>query len=451
MFKPVIVIIIFFIQISSTQAQPPEGKVIDQVLGIVGNKIILKSDIENQFIQYKAQGLSDDGDIKCQILEEMLFQKLLVTQADLDSLEISDKELEGELDHRINTFITQIGSEEKLEQYYNKSIREIKADFKEIIKDQLLAQKMQQKLTKDVKLTPADVQKFYRSIPTDSLPQVNGFHEIYQIVKYPAFTDEEKQLIRERLEGFRTRVQAGEKFSTLAVLYSEDPGSAKSGGELGFVGRNDLVPEFAAVAFKMKNPGDVSRVVETEYGFHIIQLIERKGERINVRHILLSPKVSTDEAVKAANLMDSVYVLLTKDTLKFEDAVQKFSEDDRSKNASGLMVNQYTGNTKFEDDHIDPKTKFVIQNLKIGEISKPFETKDDRGKQVYKIVSVKSKVKTHAANLTDDYKEIQDMAVAMEKQKTVKNWINKKIESTYLKIDESYKNCTFEYGKWNKK
>ena len=256
MFKPVIVIIIFFIQISSTQAQPPEGKVIDQVLGIVGNKIILKSDIENQFIQYKAQGLSDDGDIKCQILEEMLFQKLLVTQADLDSLEISDKELEGELDHRINTFITQIGSEEKLEQYYNKSIREIKADFKEIIKDQLLAQKMQQKLTKDVKLTPADVQKFYRSIPTDSLPQVNGFHEIYQIVKYPAFTDEEKQLIRERLEGFRTRVQAGEKFSTLAVLYSEDPGSAKSGGELGFVGRNDLVPEFAAVAFKMKNPGD---------------------------------------------------------------------------------------------------------------------------------------------------------------------------------------------------
>lgn len=434
----------------AVKAQPQSGEIIDQVISVVGTNVILKSDIENQFMQYKAQGLGDDGDAKCQILEEMLFQKLLINQAELDSLQVPEKEIDAELDHRINTFISQIGSEEKLELYYNKKIREIKAEFKEIIKDQLLAQKMQQKLTKDIKLTPSDVQKFFRNIPVDSLPKVNSSTEIQQIVMYPKVSEVEKQEIHDKLEAMRKRVLAGEKFSTLAVLYSEDQGSARNGGELGFVGRTDLVPEFAGVAFKLKEPGDVSRVVETEYGYHIIQLIERKGEKINARHILLSPKVSPNESVRIAGRIDSLYNKLKADSILFDDAVAQFSEDEKSKNNNGLMYNPYTGSAKFEDEHLDPRTKFTIQDLKIDEVSKPFESKDEKGKQVYKIVRVKSKTKAHTANLKDDYKEIQEMAIAFEKQNTVKEWIKSKIENTFINIDKTYANCSFKYGKWVK-
>lgn len=442
--------IILFLITNQGMSQPKPQEVIDMVLGVVGNNIILKSDIENQFIQYKAQGLSESGDVKCQIFEDLLFQKLLINQADLDSLEVSEKELESELDHRISMFIAQIGSEEKLEQYYNKKIREIKAEFKDIIKDQLLAQKMQQKLTKDIKLTPSDVQKYFNSLPSDSLPQLGSSTEIQQIAKYPKISESEKQEIVDKLEAIRKRVLSGEKFSTLAVLYSEDPGSSKNGGELGFVGRTDLVPEFAGAAFKLKEPNEISRVVETEYGYHIIQLIERKGERINVRHILMSPKVSFAELQKVAGLMDSLYKVIQSDSLKMEDAVIDFSEDEKSKNNSGLMYNPYNGTTRFEDEQIDPRTKFTIQELKIDELSKPFETKDDKGRQVYKIVRVKTRIKSHIANLKDDYKEIQEMAMGAERQRLIREWITSKLTNTYIRIDDSYKNCTFSYGKWVK-
>lgn len=443
-------ILIFLLVSIKSSAQPKPGEIIDMVIGIVGNNTILKSDIENQYIQYKAQGLGENGDVKCQIFEDMLFQKLLITQADLDSIEIPDKELEAELDHRINMFISQIGSEEKLEQYYNKKIREIKAEFKDIIKDQLLAQKMQQKLTKDIKLTPSDIQKYFNSLSADSLPQLGSNTEIQQLVKYPKISEIEKQEILDKLEVLRKRVLAGEKFSTLAVLYSEDPGSAKSGGELGFVGRTDLVPEFAAAAFKLKEPNEISRVIETEYGYHVIQLIERKGERINVRHILMTPKVSFAESQKVAALMDSLFKIIKSDSLKMEDAVVTFSEDDKSKNNSGLMYNVANGTTKFEDEQIEPRTKLTIQDLKIDELSKPFETKDDKGRQVYKIVRVKSKVKAHTANLKDDYKEIQEMALGAERQRIIKEWITTKLNSTYIRIDDSFKNCKFNYGNWVK-
>ena len=438
---------------SGAYSQTPNdkaGEIIDQVLGVVGNNIILKSEIEDQYLQYKAQNLPEEGDVKCQLLEEMLFQKLLINQAELDSLQVSDKEIEGELENTINRFIAQIGSEERLEQLYNKKIREIKAEFKELIKDRLLAQKMQQKLTKDIKLTPADVQRFFKNIPKDSLPVVNTTTEIQQIARYPKISDEEKTLIREKLDEYRKRVMAGEKFSTLAKMYSEDPGTAAKGGELGLLSRTDLVPEFAGVAFKLKEPGEISRIVETEYGFHIIQLIERKGELINARHILLIPKVSSVEAMKVANFMDSLYTKLTKDTLKMDNAVAGFSEDEKSKNNGGLMYNMYTGSTKFDDEHIDPRTKLTIQDLKIGEISKPFETRDEKGKQVYKIACLKSRVKTHTANLKDDYKELQDMAIAFERQRAVKEWIKTKLDNTYIHIDESFKNCRFSYGNWAK-
>lgn len=427
-----------------------QENVIDQIVAIVGNNIILKSDIENQYTQLKAQGYSAyNVDLKCEIFEELLYQKLLLNQAQIDSVEITENQVEAELERRLRYFINQIGSEEKLEEFYNKSILEIKEEFKDVIHEQLLTQMMQSKITDDIKITPSDVRNFFKNIPKDSLPVINSEIELEQIVKYPNISETEKLAVTEKLQKLQERITQGENFATLAVMYSEDPGSAKNSGELGFVGRADLVPEFAAVAFKLKE-NDVSRIVKTEFGYHIIQLIEKKGELSNFRHILLTPKISPYEIVQTKNFLDSVATLIRTNKISFEKAALKFSEDENTKNNGGLMVNPLSGNTKFEPNQIEPLTSYAIKNLKIGEISEPFETKDEKQKQVYKIVHLKTKTKPHKANLNDDYQKIQDTALAEKKQNIISDWINKKQLSTYINIDESYKNCDFNYKGWMK-
>lgn len=420
------------------QLAAQEKKTIDQIIAVVGNHIIMESDIETQRLQMQAQGYYSQGDPKCEILEQMIFQKLLLHQAALDSIEVKDEDVDSELERKLNYFINQIGSEEKLEEYYHKSIPEIKSDFRDLIRDQMITQRMHGKITGEIKVTPTEVRTFFNDIPKDSIPLVPAEYEIQQIVKYPVIEESEILAVKEKLREMRERVVKGENFATLAILYSEDPGSAKNGGELGFVGRGDLVTEFAAVAFNLK-PGEVSKIFKTDYGFHIVQMIERKGERINVRHILATPKVNPKKIAEARLSLDSIARRIKTDTLTFDLAAFHYSQDKDTRLNNGMLVNPYTGNSRFEASQIESGIAQAISTLKVGEISNPFESKDDLGHTVVKIVSLKTKTETHKANLKDDYQKIQEMALDFKKEDFLKKWVAKKRKGTYMKIDEAYK------------
>ncbi len=425
-------------------------EIIDQVIAVVGNEIILESEIENQYIQLMSQGYaSNSADIKCDILEEMMFQKLLYIQAGIDSVEVTKKEVETELNRRLDVFINQLGDEKALEEFYGKSILEIKADFSDIIEEQLLTQKVQQSLTGEVKITPSEVKAFFEEIPEDSIPMVEPYFEISEIVISPEIGQEEKDAVKEKLNGIRERIINGESFATMAILYSEDPGSATKGGELGFVGRNDLVPEFATVGFNLTSTEDVSRIVETEFGYHIIQLIEKKGNMMNFRHILLTPKIGIEELSIAETKMGEISELIKTDSIDFDKAVDEYSDADSRFN-SGKVMNPYYGNAKLSKDFVDPYTAKTVNGLKQGEISEPFLSANEKGAKVMKIIRLDVKVEKHVANLKDDYQEIQQYALEKEKQERTEKWINEKLESTYVKIDDSYCNCKFKFGNWNK-
>lgn len=427
-----------------------EKKVIDQIIAVVGNNIILESEIEGQYYQYLTQGFSPmEGDLKCIILEDLLIQSLMLNQAKLDSVEVTEKQVEGELEHKMRYYVNQIGSVEKLEEMFNKSIIEIKSDLRDMVRDQFLMSMMQDKISKDIKISPSEVKAYYRKIPKDSLPFVNSEMEILQIVKHPEATQKEIMAVKERLLEFKERVTKGDKFSTLAVMYSMDPGSASKGGDLGFVGRGDLVTKFAAVAFKLKD-GEVSRIVETEYGYHIIQLIKKKGDLINCRHILLKPNTDPAEMQKAKVFLDSIADLITNDSISFELAATLFSDDEDTRANGGIIVNPNTGSSKFEADQIDPNIYYAIKDLKVGEVSEPFEAEDQNSKKIYKIVALRSKTQPHQVNLKDDYQMIQDMALGEKKQNIIDEWIKTRQKETYIKIDDSYKNCIFSFTGWVK-
>ena len=441
-------ITVFVLGTSSAKAQQPQ--VIDQVAAVVGRNIILQSDIENQYINYRMQNLikGSGEEMRCSILDDMLFQKLLVAQAEVDSIVVEDAQVNSELDRRIGGFINQFGSQEKLEQYYNKTLSQIKSELFPIIKEQLLAQQEQQQIIADVTVTPAEVKNFFKSLPKDSIPQIKTEYVIQQLVKNPPISIEEKIRVKKKLLELRKRILKGENFSTLAILYSEDPGSAKKGGELGFYGRGQLYPEFEAVAFKLKE-GEVSDIVETEAGYHIIQMIERKGDYINVRHILLVPKVSPLDLSKARHELDSIAKLIRNDSITFDDAVTKFSEGE-NKNNGGYLINQYTGGTSFEAEQLDPSVSFVVDKLKVGEISNPVPMKTDKQKDAYRILYLKSKTEPHRANLKDDYPKIQQWALQQKQKKYVDDWVNEKTKTTYIRISDDFKKCKFHYP-WLKK
>ena len=426
-------------------------EVIDQIVAIVGNQPILKSDIENQYIQMISQGYYGTSvDLKCEILEDLLFQKLLLIQAQKDSIEVGNKEVESELNRRLSVFINQVGSEQKLEEYYGKSIVQIKEEFRSIIKDQLLTQRMQAKLTEDVEITPSEVKSYYEDLHPDSIPIIEESYELSQIVKIPGISEQEKNNCISKLEEIRDRIINGEKFSTMAILYSQDPGSASKGGELGFVSRTDLVPEFSAVAFSLTNTEDVSRIVKTDFGYHIIQLIERKGEMVNIRHILIVPETDQMAIDSLKNELSKIREKILSDSVSFEDAAELYSDDEETSQNNGKIMNPYTGSGKFTPDMLDVPTNRIIKKLQEGEISNPFVTNDLQGKTVVKIIKLDQKVTEHLATIEEDYQELYEYALNLEQQKTVKKWIKDRVEKTYIKIDESYKGCEFIYADWNK-
>jgi peptidyl-prolyl cis-trans isomerase SurA len=313
----------------------------------------------------------------------------------------------------------------------------------------MLAEKMQEKLVGTLKVTPSEVRQYFKKMPEDSIPVVNEQVEYEQIVLYPVISEKEKLAVKERLNELRERILKGDKFSTLAVLYSEDPGSATKGGELGFMGRNDLVPEFAGVAFRLKD-GEVSRIVETEFGYHIIQLIERLGEQINVRHILLTPKIDPKSAVIARNRLDSIATAIRTDSISFKKAAEKFSQDIDTKFNGGLAVNMNTGNSRFETNSLDGTTSYWIKRLKVGELSSAFEYTNEKNQKCYKIIRLKARYPLHKANLADDYQNIQEYSISLKKQEIMNNWVEKSQKTTYIHIDKSYQNCAFKYKGWVK-
>jgi peptidyl-prolyl cis-trans isomerase SurA len=421
-----------------------QNQIIDQVVAIVGGNIVKLSDIETQYNQMRIQGtLKGEGLDKCSILENILFSKLMLNQAKLDSIVVGDEQVESELDRRLRYYISQFGSKDKFEEFYKKSTLEFKDEFREIIRNQMLVQMMEGNITETVKVTPNDVRKFYNEIPVDSIPLIDAEYEIGHIVRQPEISKEEMEVIKQRLAELRERILKGEKFASLAVLYSEDPGSATKGGELGLFGRGEMFPEFEAAAFNLKQPDEVSNVIKTKAGYHILQLIERRGDFVNVRHILLMPKVSPYQLIKAKNYLDSIYQVMKDSSMLFETAALRFS-DDPSKNNGGLIVNTGSGNSKFAADEVDPSVFFVVDKLKVGEISKPVVMKDADGRQAYRIIYLKNRTTAHRANLKDDYDKIQNATLESAKAKAVTKWINEKIEKTYVKIFDNYKSCKFE-------
>ncbi len=422
----------------------------DRVIANVGDKIILQSDVENQVIQLMAQGYQGKTDMKCEVFEELLIQKMLLIQAELDSIQIGVNQVESELDQRLNYFIRQIGSQEKLEEFYKKTMIEIKEDFRPLIREQMLTQMMQSNLVQSIKVSPKEVEKFYKKMPEDSIPMVNTHYQINQIVVYPPENEQSRAEAREKLLNIRQRIIDGERFSTLAVLYSEDPGSARRGGELGFRTRDELDPEFAKAAFRLTDDGGVSRIVESEYGFHIIQLIAKQGSQVNVRHILIIPKVDIEQKLAATNKLDSITDLIRNDSLTFTQAALRFSEDEQSRLNDGLMVNQKNSSLKFNLDELPRGEYNIVKDLKPGEISEPFETVDDKGKPVFKVARIDKKIDAHKANLKDDYEMIEEIAKVEKQQQKFENWLEERKKKTYIHIDESFINCKFLEDGWIK-
>ncbi len=448
--KKVICASILIIGMLCTWQAKAQEQVIDEVVAVVGSNYILASDIETQYIQYRAQGTVANAEaLRCQIFEDMLFQKLMLNQAELDSIEVTDDQVNQTMDARFRYFIAQFGSQEKMEKHYKKSLLEIREEFRPIIKDQLMVEEVQQGLIKDVKVTPAEVRKMFSALPKDSVPVIASEIEIGQIVKMPEISKEELDATRDRIKQLRDRIMAGEDFGALAVLYSEDPGSSRRRGEVGFVGRGQLYPEYEAAAFQLKK-GEVSEIIKTQAGYHIIQMLERRGEQINTRHILIRPKISTAELNKASNLLDSIANLIRTKQITFEEAALKFS-DDPNKISGGLMVNPATGNTRFPADVSDPgilssNVSRVVKNMNPGDVSGPVDGENDEGKQFLQIVYVKSKTEPHMANLREDYTAIQEWALNKKKGEVIDNWLSDKIQKTYFNINDAYKNCNFKHN-----
>ena len=417
-------------------------KKIDGVVAIVGEKIVLQSAVESQLEQIKSQGYEQDEQIlKCQILEELLYQKLLANKAQIDSLNVSDEEVNSAIDQRIAYFVGQIGSEQKLEEYFGKSINALREDFKPVFKEQMMAQRMESRVTSDVKITPEDVRKFYYSIPKDSLPLLPAEMQMSQIVLFPKVSKAEKKRLTEKLLGFKNRVDSGEDFSLLATLYSEDQGSATKGGELGFLSRGVLVPEFEAAAFRLQD-GEISDVVQTKFGFHLIQMISRRGEQINVRHILLKPSFSKITMNRAKTKLDSITNLIRIDSLSFEEAAYQFSQDD-SKNNGGLLINPQTGTSSFAIEEIEPSVYFALEKMEKNQISEPLVFTSIDQRKGYRILFLNERTVSHRANLKDDYDRIRLVAEQELKNKTSKEWVNNTINETYILIKEDYQ-CTFK-------
>jgi len=427
-----------------------QDKTVDQIVSVVGKNIILKSDIEEMFKQQQAQGITTEGDMKCEILENFLVEKLLLAEAELDTtIIVSDSQLNQKLEQRIQYFVSHLGTEKDVEAYFKKSIVDLKSDLEEVIKNQEMTQQMQQKIIEKVTVTPAEVRYHFKNLPEAEIPQIDAQVEYAQITVLPVISLEEEDRIKATLRELKRRIESGESsFAPLAVLYSED-GGARNGGELDYMGRGNLDPAYAAAAFNLK--GDkISNVVKSDFGYHIIQVMDRKGEQIKTRHIIMKPKVAPESMKTAFAQIDSIADFIRKGTFKFEEAALRWSYDKNSRNNGGVVINPESGESKWKMSELDPDVSKIIAKMNINEISKPFQTLDDKQRAVYKIIKLISNTSAHKANMRDDYVELSNIYLNSKKEKTLDTWIRDKQTGTYVRIDPSYMNCNFKYQGWIK-
>ena len=422
---------------------------IDKVVATVGDKIILYSDVENQYQQLISSLKEKDTLLRCELLEEIIFQKLLTNQAEKDSVEVSDAQVDAELNKKIRYFVSQIGSVERLEAQFGKSLIEMKEEFRERIKEQLIAQTMQQKIAGDVTVSPAEVKAYYDKIPKDSLPMISSEVQVAHILKKPPVNEKEKERVKAEIARIKKDIINGRSFASMAVIYSEDPGSATKGGELGFVNRGELMPEFEAAAFNLQGK-EISDIVETTYGFHIIQLIERRGETINCRHILLTPKASVLDLENARVQLDSIVSQIEAGNITFEEAVVRFSDDADTKYNKGLLVNPASGSTWFELAQLDQQLFFVIDKMKPGEISDPALVRIGEKKEAYRLIKLVSRTEPHYANMKDDYSRIQMAAEAEKRDKILSEWVQKRRKNYYININPMFDYCNLN-EEWGQK
>ena len=434
----------------SSEVVIAQDNVIDEVIWIVGEEAILRSEVEEERLHAQYEGQPIAGDPYCVIPEQLAIQKLFLHQAELDSIEVNESSVSSQVDMRMNYYISQIGSKEKMEEYFRKTSSEIREEMMTMVRNQMIIQQMQAKLTENINPTPAEIRRYYNSLPQDSIPMVPAQVEVQILSIEPTVPLEETERIKTRLREFTERVHSGNAdFGMLARLYSEDVESAKRGGELGFVGKGQLVSEFANVAFNLTDPKRVSRIVQTEYGYHIIQLIEKKGDRINCRHILLKPRVSVDDKVRAVERLDSIRGLVVDSGMPFELAVAQFSEDKNTMMSGGTMTNMNTGASKFEYQDLPAEIAKQIYVLKEGEVSQPFAMVDrTKNKEICAIVRLKSKRDAHKANLVDDFQVIRDMYEQKLSGELIDKWIRDKQQEIYVSIDPAWRGCDFQYPGW---
>jgi peptidyl-prolyl cis-trans isomerase SurA len=426
------------------------AQVIDEVIWIVGDDAILLSEVEEERLRAQYEGTTIPGDPYCYIPEQLAIQKLYLHQAELDSIEVNESTVSHQVDMRMNYYLSQIGSKEKMEEYFRKTSTDIREEMMTQVRNQMIVQQMQQKLISSVNPTPGEIKRYFQTLPDDSLPTIPAQVEVQILSFEPPVPVEETERIKSRLREYTERVNSGSAdFAMLARLYSEDVESAKRGGELGFVGKGQLVPEFAEVAFNLTDPRRVSRIVQTEYGYHIIQLIERKGERINCRHILLKPRISYSDKEEAIRRLDTIADVVRTGKATFESAVAKFSQDKNTVMNAGLMTNEVNGSSKFEYQDLPPEVARQIYSMNPGEISAPFIMMDKtKNKEVVAIVKLKSKVPAHKANLTDDYQVIKGLLEQKLGADMLDQWIRKKQQEIYVSIDPDWRGCDFQYPGW---
>ncbi len=432
-------------------AAPVKRNVIDEVAWIVGDEPIFRSEIEDQYAQMRSEGTSIAGDPYCVIPERIAVEKLYLHQAKIDTVEAPEGQVQSSVDKRLAYFVDNLGSREKVEEYFRKPYAQLREQLLEVMRNNYIVEQVQSNLTKDVKATPNDVRKYFSALPEDSIPYVPMQVEAQIITINPVIPAQEIEDVKARLRDYADRVNRGEsKFSTLAIAYSED-GSSMQGGELGYNPRSAWVPEFANVAFNLNDPNKVSRIVETEYGYHIIQLIDKKGDMVNVRHILLTPKVSDKDLRDATVRLDSLRKEIVADKFPFEEAAKYVSQDKDTKNNKGIMVNSLTGSTRFEMQDLPPEIAKRVELMQPGDVSEAFVMKDQkRNKDIVAIVKLTQRVQGHKANLSDDYNMIKEMYERMRKNEILKEWVEQKIKDTYVKIADGWNNCEFEYDGWIK-
>lgn len=445
-------IFLFLSGIASVLFSAGQQVLVDKVLAVVGDNIILQSDVEAQYQQMASQspGQAMPPDSRCMIFDNLLLDKLFLSQAQIDSITVSPDEVDAELDRRVKYFISIFGSKEKLEDYYGKKIIELKEDFRDDIEKQLLSDKMKSKAFSNLKVSPAEVENFFKKIPDDSIPYFNSELELGEIIIYPKVSELEKSIAREKIEKIRDEILAGADFGVKAIQYSEDPGSQMDGGNLGWIERGEMVPEFESVVYRLKE-GQVSDVFETPFGFHIALVDEKRGDKLKVRHILIRPRILESDTRLVAERLDSVLHQLQVDSLSWQNAVSKFSEDEQSKGNGGMMTNPKTGNAFFEKPDIDGQLLPVIDKMKVGDFSNVLEYKtvDKTGdnKTGVRIIWLKSETKPHKANLEQDYSKIQMAAKAEKQQRALDAWVREHRPNSYVHIDPSMKGCP-QMSKW---